>query len=104
VKKIFRTVDPELLIWTAGLLILAFYPFETGHFSVCPLKNLGFSFCPGCGLGMSLHYLFHLEFTNSFHAHPLGIFAFIIISLRIIGLAKKSFTQYLILTGRNYNG
>jgi Protein of unknown function (DUF2752) len=94
IKKIFNLPavqaglkNLEAFIWIAGLAILYFVHIgENNHFTICPLKNLGFDFCPGCGLGTSIHYLLHFDFVQSFHAHPLGIFAFIVLVHRILVL------------------
>lgn len=91
-KKIFTIVSPEALIWISGLTILAFIKVDyTSHFTLCPLKNIGIDFCPGCGLGKSLHYLMHFEIEKSFSAHPLGIFAFAVLLNRIYELTGNSF-------------
>ena len=85
----------EALIWIAGLTFLAIHnPADHSHFSVCPIKNLGFSFCPGCGLGESISHLFRFEFKESFSAHPMGLFAFIILFHRIFFLLKQSYHNY----------
>lgn len=98
-QKIFVflfSIKLEAIIWIAGLLALAINnPVSNHHFSVCPIKNLGFSFCPGCGLGESISHLFRLQFVESFSAHPLGIFAFVILFHRIIFLFRKSYFNYL---------
>jgi hypothetical protein len=88
-----RFVNLEAAVWILSLFFLFFLPLgNEAHFSLCPLKNLGFPFCPGCGLGKSIHYLFILDFESSFAAHPLGIFALIILAFRIISLIKKNFS------------
>jgi hypothetical protein len=80
----------EAFIWIAALLTLAFSsPIETCY-SLCPLANMGFDWCPGCGLGTSITWLFRGEIMNSWHAHPLGIPAVIIISVRIISIFRKN--------------
>jgi hypothetical protein len=85
----------EAMIWTAGLIVLAFYnPDGETHFSICPLYNLGFDFCPGCGLGKSISLLFRGELTRSFAAHPMGIFAVIVLSYRIFQLTKNYLNLY----------
>jgi hypothetical protein len=104
VKTFFNIVSPELLIWTGGLLMLAFLPFGTDHYTICPFSNLGIPYCPGCGLGESLHNLFHLDIAGSFYSHPLGILALLIILSRIITLSKISITNYSFSKKRNYNG
>src|SRR3989304_7418304 len=90
-----RYVNLEAVIWIIGLLFLAFNNPVNHHFSICPIKNLGFTFCPGGGLGESISHLFRLEIIESFSSHPLGLFAFIILSHRIIFLLKKSYRNYL---------
>jgi hypothetical protein len=84
----------EALIWFFGLITLALISPDAGHFTICPLSNLGFDFCPGCGLGHSISLLFRGEFAKSFAAHPLGIFAVIILTYRIIHLTKNYLKLY----------
>ena len=80
----------ELFFWIGGMTYLAFMnPSET-HFSLCPIENLGFSFCPGCGLGHSISFLFHGKIKDSFHHHPLGIFALVVILGRVFQLIKNN--------------
>lgn len=54
--------------------------------SLCVFKWMGFSGCPGCGIGHALQEAMHLNFKASFKAHPLGIFALLIIIFRIYKL------------------
>lgn len=92
-----KRIPVELLVWVTGLLLLAF--METGgHFTLCPLKNAGWDFCPGCGLGRSISLLFKGDLTASLEVHPLGIFAVIILSFRILNLTKHYFQNY----GKSY--
>ncbi len=78
-------------MWMAGLFYLMLIdPNSVHHFSFCPLKNLGFDFCPGCGLGLSISKIFHFDFYGSFQTHPLGVPALIIILNRIYVLIKSS--------------
>ncbi len=80
----------EAFIWIAALLVLAFSnPVDTCY-SLCPLHNLGISWCPGCGLGHAVSWLFRGDFVQSFHAHPLGIPAVLIILFRIISIFRKN--------------
>jgi hypothetical protein len=89
----------EALIWAGALLLLGFSSISAEHhFSLCPLYNLGFDFCPGCGLGRSISFLLHGDFKKSFNIHPLGIFAVIVLSYRIIQLTKLYFKSY----GKSY--
>jgi hypothetical protein len=85
-----KRINIELFFWIGGLTYLAFMnPSET-NFTLCPIKNLGFSFCPGCGLGHSISFLFHGQIQESLHHHPLGIFALGVILWRIFKLIKNS--------------
>lgn len=79
----------EGFIWIAALLYLAFFinPYSS-HFTICPLSNLGFEHCPGCGLGNSIALLFRGRLTQSFDAHFLGIPALLIIFHRIFSLVN----------------
>jgi hypothetical protein len=88
----------EALVWTAGLIALACYTPSGTHISLCPLYQLGFDFCPGCGLGRSISFLFHGDIAQSFRIHPLGIFAVIVLSVRVYTLSKL----YIQFHGQNY--
>lgn len=61
-------------------------PADHSHFSLCPLKLMGITWCPGCGLGHSIAYFFHGDIKNAFHEHWLGIPAVIAIFYRIYTL------------------
>lgn len=80
----------EALVWITGLVLLALMdPAAEGHYSLCFFKWAGFSFCPGCGLGHSISWLFHGEFVQSFNEHPFGIFAVVILLHRIYTIIKN---------------
>jgi hypothetical protein len=79
----------ELSFWIAALLLLACMdPRTEMHYSFCIFKLTGIKFCPGCGLGHSISYLFHGDLHASFTAHPLGIFAVLVIAFRIYKLSR----------------
>ena len=87
--KLFKNIildNIELIFFLAALAFLFINLSFTKGYSFCILHNLGFEYCPGCGIGASIHEAMHFNFAQSFDLHPLGIFAFIIISLRIIML------------------
>jgi len=88
----------EAFIWIAALIVLAVSSPVDTHYSLCPLHNLGFDWCPGCGLGHSISWLFRGDIEQSFHAHPLGIPALIIILLRIISIFRKNKRYKSLLT------
>jgi len=82
----------ELVFWIAALISLALMdPTSQSHYSLCPLKLMGFKWCPGCGLGHSISFLFHGDIRSSFNAHWLGIPALLAILYRIYGLIKLRF-------------
>ncbi len=80
----------ELIIWVTALIFLAFSNPESHTYSLCPLDNLGFEYCPGCGLGRSCMNVLDGDFAESFSNHPLGIFAIFIIVFRIFVLTKNA--------------
>jgi hypothetical protein len=92
-KKVlpFLWSNLELFFWVIALVYLFTINPESTHFTLCPFSNLGFNFCPGCGMGHALHHLMHFDIRSSISDHPLGIFALIIIILRIYKLVKNLF-------------
>mgnify|MGYP003578207812 CR=1 FL=1 len=68
----------EVILWNGALILLGFMKVDNST-SLCILKNLGFTWCPGCGLGHAIHYALHFEFQKSVQEHILGIPATLII-------------------------
>jgi len=90
VKVLFKYF--ELIFWLAALIALAFTdPGSASHFNLCPLKASGITWCPGCGLGHSISWLFHCDIQRSWQAHWLGIPALFIIIYRIYILVTLAF-------------
>ncbi|MGD8427786.1 MAG: DUF2752 domain-containing protein [Balneolaceae bacterium] len=80
----------EIAAFSVGLLLLAFMnPHAAGGTDFCLFHLMGFSFCPGDGLGHSIAYTFHGEFGNALKANILGPFTIIVLSYRIIQLLFK---------------
>jgi len=79
----------ELFVWLGALVLLALTDPALHHFSLCPLSNMGLSWCPGCGLGRSLSSLLHFDFAASIKHHWFGIPAFFILVNRIWQLSQK---------------
>lgn len=85
----------EGFIWLFALLSLAFTYHTEEHYSFCVFNNLGFKYCPGCGVGHAISYFFHGEFAKSISTHPFGVVAIIILSHRIFTIfLNKNKTQY----------
>ncbi|HWZ02654.1 MAG TPA: DUF2752 domain-containing protein [Mucilaginibacter sp.] len=86
IKQLFNKYF-ELAFWIAALISLALMdPTNQAHFSLCPLKAMGFKWCPGCGLGHAISFLFHGDIRSSFHAHWLGIPTVAVLLYRIYTL------------------
>ncbi|UJP67112.1 DUF2752 domain-containing protein [Mongoliitalea daihaiensis] len=89
----FSKLPVELIFWIGALIgILFIDPYGPNHFTLCPLDNLGFDWCPGCGLGRSMSLLTKGDFKASWSMHPLAMFAFVVIVLRIIQLIRNNKT------------
>ncbi|RPH36660.1 DUF2752 domain-containing protein [bacterium] len=85
----------EIIVWACALAWLALSdPVGGGHFTLCPLGNLGMDFCPGCGLGRAVSCAIHGQWAESFHSHLLGIPAIVILTARIAALARNAFKRY----------
>ncbi|MCX7876410.1 MAG: DUF2752 domain-containing protein [Melioribacteraceae bacterium] len=94
IKKYLSYIELEALMWLVALLFLFFInPYETQHFTLCPYKNIGIDFCPGCGIGKSISFLFHFDLVNSIKNHPLGIFGLFVITYRIFYLLKRKYIK-----------
>jgi len=81
----------EAVLWSGAIGYLAFSnPYNPNHFTLYPPTLLFGIKSPGYNLGHSISLFFHGKFSDSFHTHPLGIFAVIIITSRIIYLLYSS--------------
>lgn len=89
IEYIFRPYRLEMLLWSVALFVPIFIDPNRQHASFCLFHNLGIDFCPGCGLGRSLAFLYRGDITHSFLSHPLGIIVFGILLFRIITLSGK---------------
>jgi len=98
-RSLYARVGFEAIIWVAAFVFLAIHnPDSQNEFTFCPLKNLGFHYCPGCGLGRSVSFLLHGDIVRSFQTHILGIPATIILLSRTItlfsnGIKKDPYKQ-----------
>ncbi|HEY0770280.1 MAG TPA: DUF2752 domain-containing protein [Sphingobacteriaceae bacterium] len=88
----------ELICWTTGLILLSQYEAALQHhFSLCPLYNLGVSWCPGCGLGRSIASFLHGDVSDSIKHHWFGIPGLFILLYRVFYLLRN-FRLTLMLT------
>lgn len=82
----------EIIAFSVGLIFLALMdPYTASGPGLCLWENLGFSFCPGDGLGHSISFIFRGEISNSLEANILGPFALIILLTRICYLFSQNF-------------
>ena len=105
--KTLSHISLELVFWILALVLLATAtPVELGqvhHFTLCPLANMGFDWCPGCGIGRSITQLFHGNVSASIGQHWFGIPALAIILYRIVVLIKLSIANKIVkLKGKRY--
>lgn len=92
----FVRYNMEAFIWLTALILLAFTDPYLYHFSLCPISNMGFEFCPGCGLGHAISFLFRGEILKSIQTHPLGILAVVLLTIRITTVFKNYRNNQLI--------
>lgn len=94
-KNILENISLEAILWFAALAYLLFInPYTVQEFTFCPFHNMGIEYCPGCGLGRSISFLYHGDLAHSFQTHPLGIAAFVLILLRIIKLTRQTINNF----------
>ena len=80
----------ELLFWFTALALLFFMPVAKPAASLCISTLLGLGKCPGCGIGHAIHEALHLRLQSSWQYHPLGIFAVIVIFIRLKQLLQSN--------------
>ncbi len=78
-----------------ALILLFFIHPGNSETSLCAFRFIGFTSCPGCGIGHAIHFAMHLQFLQSLHAHLFGIPAVLIILYRIVQLSiSKKITTH----------
>jgi hypothetical protein len=80
------------LIWAIALLLL-FCIEPSSSFTLCPLKLAGADWCPGCGIGRSIHYALHFQWVQAWQAHWLGIPATLILLYFIFKQTKAIYQK-----------
>ncbi len=102
IGTLYWRIGIETIVWITGLIYLAVHnPYVQTEFSICPLENFGFHYCPGCGLGRSVSFLLHGEPVRSLQTHILGIPATIILLSRTFSLMKNAFKGKVYQTSTN---
>lgn len=83
--------NKEFWGWIIALILPFFIdPHADGHMSLCLFHQLGFDWCPGCGLGRSMALLYLGEWQASFRMHFMGAPALLLIAARIVTLFRQS--------------
>jgi hypothetical protein len=72
-----------------ALILLAISTPGANHFSLCPLANIGITWCPGCGLGRAITYAFHGDIKQAQALHWFVFPALAILLFRIAQLSKQ---------------
>lgn len=79
----------EWMVFLTGLILMAtMNPYVEGT-SLCLFEALGFTFCPGDGLGHSIAFLFRGEFSSSLEANLMGPAVVVGLGARIISIWKN---------------
>jgi hypothetical protein len=95
--KFWALLPYELVFWIVALLLLGSAGTDSAqgvnHFTLCPLANLGFTWCPGCGIGHSITQLLQGHVMESFKYHWFGLPALLIIFFRIYSLMKQELSK-----------
>ncbi|MEO6356648.1 MAG: DUF2752 domain-containing protein [Ferruginibacter sp.] len=87
-QQLFRQ-NFERLFWCMSLVLLFCMRPDNNAPTLCIFSRLNIHTCPGCGIGHAIRDALHLQLGSSFHHHPLGIVAVIIICHRIVQLSLK---------------
>jgi hypothetical protein len=100
IRKYVQQHFPQT-IWLVLLLLLFFMDTTKEAFSFCLFRLIGFSSCPGCGIGHSIHFALHFQFREAWLAHPFGIPATIGILCHIINSFYQTQKRYRLLWTNN---
>lgn len=96
--KILNRLPFELGVWITALILLGMADLhdhgDAAHFTLCPLAGMGFSWCPGCGIGRAIAHLLQGDFSASLEQHWFGVPALLILGSRIVGLIRTSLNTH----------
>ena len=80
----------EATLWIVGIMLVVIPdPSLERTWTLCIFDWIGLSFCPGCGLGHAVAYLFRGELMLSLQAHLLGIPVVVVLLGRSISPLKE---------------
>lgn len=99
--KILKRLPFELFFWITALVLLGTADLadhgDAAHFTLCPLASMGFSWCPGCGIGRAIAHLLQGDFSTSLKQHWFGLPALLILGCRIISLIRTSLNTHKVI-------
>jgi hypothetical protein len=90
----WRKINIELIAWPLALILLYFMNLGKDAGSLCLLKNLGFPFCPGCGLGHGIHYFLHGQWAAAIRHHWLSPLIVVVLLYRTMQLARLQYIDF----------
>lgn len=77
----------EWVALTLGLILMAaMNPYVDNGSSWCLLETIGFTYCPGDGLGHSIAYIVRGDYLRAVEANMVGPLAVLVISSRVLYL------------------
>jgi hypothetical protein len=80
----------EAAIWITGLTLVCLAdPTKNSEVELCVFKIMGFSGCPGCGLGHALGFLARGELLLAVKSHWMSPAVAVILLTRIGGLVFR---------------
>jgi hypothetical protein len=85
----FKKYLPQIT-WLLVLVFLYCMDSSQQAPSLCLFKLIGFSSCPGCGIGHAIHYALHFNFSRSMAEHIFGIPAAIGILYQVVAPFLKT--------------
>lgn len=92
----------EWMVFLVGLILLANLDPDSTKESWCLIDAIGFTYCPGEGLGHSISYFFRGDLFNALKMHLMGPIAVVVMGLRIGSIWYKLIKEKLDLAENNY--
>ena len=74
--KILKHLPFELFFWITALILLGTADLHdqggAAHFTLCPLASMGFTWCPGCGIGRAIAHCCRAILVPAWNSTGLG--------------------------------
>lgn len=99
--KLLKGLPFELFFWLTALVLLGTADLrdhrEAAHFTLCPLASMGFTWCPGCGIGRAIGHLLQGDFGASLEQHWFGLPALVILCCRMVSLTRTRLKTHKVI-------